>query len=53
MAAVAIIGLAPEIRQVRDAVPMVYLPFRAEAPAAVALIVRGSGGGRDVVRCST
>ena len=24
--------------------PTVYLPFRAEAPAAVALIVRGSGG---------
>jgi ABC-type antimicrobial peptide transport system permease subunit len=41
---VVIIGVAPEIRQVRDAVPMVYLPFRAEAPAAVALIVRGSGG---------
>ena len=31
---VAIIGVAPEIRQVRDAVPMVYLPFRAEAPAS-------------------
>jgi putative ABC transport system permease protein len=41
---VAIIGVAPDIRQVRDAVPVVYLPFRAEAPAAVALIVRGSGG---------
>jgi putative ABC transport system permease protein len=41
---VTIIGVAPEIRQVRDAVPMVYLPFRAEAPAAVALIVRGSDG---------
>jgi predicted lysophospholipase L1 biosynthesis ABC-type transport system permease subunit len=41
---VAIIGVAPEIRQVRDAVPMVYLPFRAEAPAAVALIVRSSRG---------
>jgi ABC-type antimicrobial peptide transport system permease subunit len=39
---VAIIGVAPDIRQVRDAVPIVYLPFRAEAPAAVALIVRGS-----------
>jgi putative ABC transport system permease protein len=46
---VAIIGVAPEIRQVRDAVPMVYLPFRAEAPAAVALIVRGSGGSRSLV----
>ena len=41
---VAIIGVAPEIRQVRDAVPIVYLPFAAEAPAAVALIVRGSDG---------
>jgi putative ABC transport system permease protein len=41
---VAIIGVAPDIRQVRDAVPMVYLPFRAEAPAAAALIVRGSAG---------
>src|SRR5216117_3617374 len=41
---VEIIGVAPEIRQVRDAVPMVYLPFRADAPAAVALIVRGSSG---------
>jgi hypothetical protein len=46
---VTIIGVAPEIRQVRDAVPMVYLPFRAEAPAAVALIVRGSGGLRPIV----
>ena len=34
---VAIIGVAPDIRQVRDAVPMVYLPFRAEAPAAMSL----------------
>jgi predicted permease len=41
---VAIIGVAPEIRQVRDAVPVVYLPFGAEAPPAAALIVRGSGG---------
>jgi putative ABC transport system permease protein len=46
---VVIIGVAPEIRQVRDAVPMVYLPFRAEAPAAAALIVRGSGGPRSLV----
>ena len=46
---VAIIGVAPDIRQVRDAVPMVYLPFRAEAPAAVALIVRGSGGSGPLV----
>jgi predicted permease len=43
-ASVTIIGVAPEIRQVRDEVPMVYLPFRAEAPAAVSLIVRGSDG---------
>jgi putative ABC transport system permease protein len=46
---VAIVGVAPDIRQVRDAVPMVYLPFRAEAPAAVALIVRGSNGLGPVV----
>jgi len=46
---VAVIGVAPEIRQVRDTVPMVYLPFRAEAPAAVALIVHGSGGSRSLV----
>jgi putative ABC transport system permease protein len=42
---VTIIGLSPDIRQGQgDAVPMVYLPFRAEAPAGVTLIVRGSGG---------
>jgi predicted permease len=46
---VAIIGVAPDTRQVYDAVPMVYLPFRAEAPAAVSLIVRGSGGVGPVV----
>ena len=48
---VEIIGVAPDIRQGQgDAVPMVYLPFRAEAPAAVSLIVRGSGGLGTVVR---
>jgi putative ABC transport system permease protein len=41
---VAIIGVAPDVRQVRDAVPIVYLPFRAEAPAAVTLIVHGAAG---------
>jgi putative ABC transport system permease protein len=46
---VAVIGVAPEIRQVRDAVPIVYLPFGAEAPAAAALIVRGSGGSGPAV----
>jgi putative ABC transport system permease protein len=47
---VAIIGVSPDIRQNReDPVPMVYLPFRAEAPAAVSLIVRGSGGFGPVV----
>jgi putative ABC transport system permease protein len=46
---VAIVGVSPDIRQVSDAVPMVYLPFRAEAPAAVTLIVRGSGGLDPVV----
>jgi len=37
-----IVGVAPDTRQVSDVVPMVYLPFRAEATAAVSLIVRGS-----------
>jgi putative ABC transport system permease protein len=46
---VVIVGVAPDIRQVRDAVPMVYLPFRAEAPAVVTLMVRGSGGSRSLV----
>jgi predicted permease len=46
---VVIIGVAPDIRQIRDAVPMVYLPFRAEAPAAVTLIVHGSAGLGPVV----
>jgi predicted permease len=46
---VAIIGVAPDIRQVGDPVPMVYLPFRAEAPAAVSLIVRGSRRASAVV----
>lgn len=46
---VTIVGVAPDVRQVHDPVPMVYLPFRAEAPAAVSLIVRGSGGFGPVV----
>ena len=46
---VVIIGVSPDIRQVSDAVPMVYLPFRAEVPAAVTLIVRESGGLGTVV----
>jgi putative ABC transport system permease protein len=47
---VTIIGVSPDIRQgMGDAVPMVYLPFRAEAPAGVTLIVRGSGGPARVV----
>lgn len=41
---VEIIGVAPDVRQVRYAEPMVYLPYRAEAPAAASLIVRGSSG---------
>jgi putative ABC transport system permease protein len=42
---VRIVGVAPDIRQGQgDAAPMVYLPFRAEAPAGVTLIVRGTGG---------
>jgi putative ABC transport system permease protein len=47
---VTIAGVAPDIRQgQREAVPMVYLPFRAEVPAAVTLIVRGTGGSARVV----
>ena len=47
---VAIVGVSPDIRQSPgDAMPIVYLPFRAEAPAAVTLIVRGSGGAARVV----
>ena len=46
---VVIVGVAPDIRQIGDAVPMVYLPFRAEAPAVVTLMVRGSGGSRPLV----
>jgi putative ABC transport system permease protein len=49
-AVVTIVGVSPDIRQdMPDAVPMVYLPFRAEAPAGVTLIVRGSGGSARVV----
>lgn len=47
---VEIVGVAPDVRQVRDPVPTVYLPFRVEAPAAMSLIVRGSGGVGPVVR---
>ena len=47
---VTVVGMSPDIRQGQeDAVPVVYLPFRAEAPAAVTLIVRGSGGPARVV----
>jgi predicted permease len=47
---VTIIGVSPDIRQGRfDAVPVVYLPFRTEAPAGVTLIVRGSGGSARMV----
>jgi len=49
-ASVVIVGVAPDVRQIRDAVPMVYLPFRAEAPAVVTLMVRGSGGLGPLVR---
>jgi putative ABC transport system permease protein len=49
-APVTIIGVSPDIRQgMGDAVPVAYLPFRAEAPAEVTLIVRGSGGPARVV----
>jgi putative ABC transport system permease protein len=46
---VVIVGVAPNIRQIGDAIPMVYLPFRAEAPALVTLMVRGAGGSRPLV----
>jgi predicted lysophospholipase L1 biosynthesis ABC-type transport system permease subunit len=47
---VTIVGVSPDIRTGSgDALPMVYLPFRAEAPAGVTLIVRGSGGPARVV----
>jgi putative ABC transport system permease protein len=47
---VTIVGVSPDIRTGSgDAVPIVYLPFRAEAPAGVTLIVRGSGGPARVV----
>jgi len=49
-APVTIVGVSPDIRQGQgDAVPIVYLPFRAETPAGVALIVRGSGGAAHIV----
>ena len=41
---VVVVGVAPDVRQTGDAVPMVYLPFHAEAPAVVTLMVRGSDG---------
>ncbi|HWW87647.1 MAG TPA: ADOP family duplicated permease [Vicinamibacterales bacterium] len=42
---VTVIGVSPDVRQGDgDVEPMVYLPFRAEVPADVTLIVRGSGG---------
>jgi predicted lysophospholipase L1 biosynthesis ABC-type transport system permease subunit len=47
---VTIVGVSSDIRQDRPiAVPMVYLPFRTEAPAGVTLIVRGSGGTARIV----
>jgi ABC-type antimicrobial peptide transport system permease subunit len=47
---VTIVGVSPDIRQSQDdAQPIVYLPFRAEAPPGVTLIVRGSGGPARVV----
>jgi putative ABC transport system permease protein len=49
-AVVTIVGVSPDIRQDWPiAVPMVYLPFRTEAPAGVTLIVRGSGGSARIV----
>jgi hypothetical protein len=54
LAPVTIIGVAPDVRQGQgDAVPMVYLPFRAETPAAVTLLVRGAGGPARVVSAAS
>jgi putative ABC transport system permease protein len=47
-----IIGISPDIRQAYEGeavVPVVYLPFRAEPPAGVTLIVRGSGAAGTTV----
>jgi FtsX-like permease family len=47
---VTIVGVSPDIRYRQDAAaPMVYLPYRADAPAGVTLIVRGSGGPARVI----
>jgi putative ABC transport system permease protein len=45
-----IVGVSPNIRQGRDdGEPVVYVPFRAETPAGITLIVRGSGGSARVM----
>src|SRR5205823_6772997 len=45
-----VVGVSPNIRQGRDdGEPVVYLPFRGEAPAGITLIVRGSGESARVV----
>jgi predicted permease len=45
-----VVGVSPDIRQGDlDAEPVVFLPFRAEAPAGITLIVRGSGGSARLV----
>ena len=42
-APITVVGIVPDIRQTQgDAVPVVYLPYRAEAPAGVTLFVRGA-----------
>jgi predicted permease len=42
---VTVVAVAPNIRQGRDdGEPIVYLPFRAEVPTGITLIVRGTGG---------
>jgi len=42
--------VSPNIRQGRDdGEPIVYLPYRAEVPAGITLIVRGTGGSARLV----
>lgn len=45
-----IVGVSPSVRQttVTEAVPVVYLPYRGEPPAALFLVVRASGANTSV-----
>jgi putative ABC transport system permease protein len=49
-APLTIVGVSPDIRQgQRDVQPMIYIPYRAQAPAGVTLMVRGPGGSARVL----